>query len=381
MKDSSKAKFLNKILANNITMAEIIKKYNLWDGEIPTYDMLTQINAHRTNSYISQKDILHIYKVIYDFWYDYLTSHKNQFAPEQIKDVKSFLLNKKYSKKNMTEQDCFDFIHSSNDVLYSMNFPIHSQYLNEPPIDSDGNISEDYIHCMPFQEIDTRDISCRLYLNIKPENICALTEQLLKKCLNKKYPLYFKFWTNDNRNDGFLIYTDYNHIKGMLNILNTIKKENPKIFEGCEKINPLLTNINNFIGFAEEPSHNNSSFNLERARAIDTFFNQITIKERKKIGNYTETLLDEQGNKLSLEEYLIYIIEEAFHQTILKNISNDDAKNYDRELPPFIKEQIKEQALIYLQGLKYGKIIYEKPKIKLLTRNLNVFSDAEKDAR
>jgi len=375
-----KEKFLDDIIPESSpSLAEIIKSNKLWRKNISTYKLLTQINSHNTNTSVQYRDMLRIYKLIYDYWYDYLTANKKKFTSPQLEDVNAFLSNKKYSKAKMSGKDCFDFIHSSNDVLSSMNFPIQSQSSNEPPIDESGIVLNDFIHCKPFGDVDNSNISCRLYLNIKPENVCDLIEQLLKKCSEKKHNLYFKFFTKDNRNDTFLIYTDYDHVKKIINILKNIKKENPQIFQGCEKINPILTNIDNFIGFSDEPIQSNYSFNLLRANAIDLFFDNQILMERKRIGNYKEKLINANGDELSLEEYLIYRLEEAFHETILNGMDDSAAKNYERNLPDFIKEQIEQQAKIYLSGLKHGKIIYEKPVINLPTKNLKLFPDVNED--
>lgn len=407
MSNSSNIDFLNNIEANNVSMAEIIKKYKLWKK--PAYNELTKINAHNTNSTISPQHIINIYKQIYDYWYDYILSiGPKKFTPEQRDKIKAFLSMEKYKKENMTPEKCYSFIHYEYDTLLKGTGirPAQSQANNQPPITNGGEVTTDFIHCMPFEQ--PKDIACRLYLNIKPEHICVLSEKLIKMCFDKRIRLYFKYWTKDNRNDTFLIYTNYEQIQDMINILKQIKKENPKIFEGCENINPLLTNIENFIGFGEEPKYKKSSFNDERASAIDEFSKDVVekeiVKERKRIANYTDTISTSQGHSLSLENYLIYRLEQSFKETILQRQKDIVNRKYPRQyvrwgtkaissyieienkiyrtcmntLPPFVKQQIQEQAKQYLDGLRKGYNVFIKP-IRFPTQNLDLFSPINRD--
>lgn len=400
MNSSFKIDFLNNLNNKKVSVAEIVKKHKLWKGS--AYKSLTQINAHATNTVIPPKHILSIYKKVYDYWYRYVQKlDLGVFTAEQMVKVQTFLSMEKYRPEHMSEQMCFNFVHYDYDVLLKGTGirPIQSQETNQPPITSKGVLPE-FIHCTPFEH--PAEISCRLYLNVKPENIAALSEKLVEMSYSKRLRIYFKYWTNDTRNDPFLIYTNYEQMKDLISILKQIKFENPKIFDGCEKINPLLTNIDNFIGFGEEPEYKHSSFNDERGKAIDEFTKDVVekelVNERKRIGNYRDTIATSKGFELDIENYLIYRLEESFKQTVIQRQKDILNRKYPRhfaeygaesvagyieienkiyrtcmqELPPFVKQQIKEQAKQYLEGLKKGENRYIKPII-FPTENLNLF--------
>ena len=408
MGNANVREFLNSIGLKHLSMATIIKRYNLWKSKYGCYERLTQINAHNTNASISQADTLKIYKCIYDYWYDYLQELGfARFTVEQKNKIKAFLAMDKYRKENMSPADCYNFVHHEYDtVLKNCGIrPIKSQDENAPILSDDGGVCADFVHCKPFEAAS--DISCRLYLNVKPENISALTECLLKKCYDKHYRVYFKFWTDDSRNDTFLIYTNYDMVAKFVEVLREIRRENPKIFEGCENINPLMINIDNFIGFGEEPKYKHSSFNSERADAIDAFNKDVIekkiVEERKYIGNYQGTINTSRGDVLSIEEYLVYRLEQSLHETILQHqrdimnrqypscyirwgskaissyieMENKIYRTCMNGLPAFVKAQIREQARAYLEGLKNGKDVRIRP-ITFPTNNLDLFSPVKR---
>ena len=407
MENYTQVNFLRIIKLRKKSIAEVIKQHKLWKGDV--YYKLTEINASKTNNAISSDDLSQIYKQIYDYWYSYIeTMSLDGFSGVQKARIQRFLAMPKYKINNMTPEDCVYFMHREyNKYLNGCGIrPIQSQNDNQSPINNNNTVNLDYIHCTPFEY--TEDVSCRLYLNIKQENIYSLSKMLMDRCFDNRLRVYFKFWTRDNRNDSFLIYTNYKQVKKIIEILKSIRKENPKIFEGAENINPLLTNIDNFIGFGEEPKYKHSSFNAERAEAIEEFKKDVIekkiIEERKRIGNNDNTVITSTGENLTIEEYLVYRLEKSFKETIIQHQRNILDRKFPRhymeygnksicsyieienkiyrtcmnELPPFVKEQIREQAKRYLEGLKNGQNVYIH-SIKFPTKDYNLFPSMNKD--
>lgn len=397
--------FLKSLGENAISVADIVKEYQLWRGGC--YEKLTKINAHATRTAISKDGILQIYKMLYDCWYDYLLSRwPNGFSALQQQKLKKFFSIEKYRKENMTPQDCADFVHYGYDtILKNTGLRLmHSQQGNDPVIDDSG-VYPDFMHCCPFEAAGSLD--CRLYLNVKPHNIAPLCEALLKKCFAKRQRIYFKFWTNDNRNDTFLIYCGYSTVQKKIELLREIRKEQPELFEGCENINPLLVNIDGFIGFGEEPKYEHSSYNSERADAIGEFVADVVtpkvVEERKKIGNYTGKIQTSKGESLLLEDYLVYRIETSFRETVEKNLEAIEKGMLPRKftaagrdaiesyialqkklysyclagMPAVIKQQIRDIAKNYLEGLKNG---YNTSisSLKIPTNDFNLFPTSKR---
>ena len=395
MSVSPEVDFFNSINLNTNSFANVIKKYKLWDSP-NVYDKIARINAHNTDTSIKTSDLLKIYKSVYDNWYYYLENKDiSNLNPTQQKQIKNFLSMGKYKKENMSASDCVDFVHSGYNALLKgcgVGSPMISQHDNYSPIEQDGTVDADFLHCFPFEY--SGNTSCRLYLNVKPENIAELASKLLEKSRQQHRRVYFKFWTNDERSDPFLIYANYNTVEAFVDMLKEIRQENPKIFEGCQNINPFLTNIDGFIGFGEEPKYKHSSFNLERSEAIQEFRKEVVdeavVQEFKNIGNYTGTIRNSQGRLLSIEDYLVYRLESSFKQTLMmrqhdikqgkypgnfeKNntvhkyieMENQIFEACNNELPQQVKLQIQAMAKKYREELKDGRNS-RLPKIKFPT--------------
>ena len=47
-------------------------------------------------------------------------------------------------------------------------------------------------------------------------------------------------------------------------VLDRIRSQHPKLFEGCEANSLIVGTINGYIGFGEEPKYQRSSFNKEK---------------------------------------------------------------------------------------------------------------------
>ena len=101
-----------------------------------------------------------------------------------------------------------------------------------------------------------QDTECRLYLNLKAENIAKVARLALRLGQRKGLSLYFKFSEKrlDQRNDTLLFYCSYEEASEVVDLIEEIKSAEPKLFEGTEKDLSHLGVINGYIGFGEEPS-------------------------------------------------------------------------------------------------------------------------------
>ena len=138
---------------------------------------------------------------------------------------------------------------------------------------------------------------CRLYLNMKVENVAEFATIAMRLGQVLELPLYFKFARNDKRNDTFLFYCSYEEVPKVVALIEQIKAEKPKLFEGTEKVPCHLGKINGYIGFGEEP----------------TEVCKLPIYEDG--ASYTEVRAD------MLEE--LHIVNERFRE---KKISEEEAK-------------------------------------------------------
>lgn len=405
--DKNKLNFLTNIHLNDKSIANIIKEHKLWNMPSFNYNHLVKLNARNTNESISATDLLTIYKHMYDVWYESLKRvDVTKLNSRYRSRLEGFLHNDKFKPQNMDPEKCHDFIHYDREEIFQdfAIFPAKSQDDNQSPLDAQDNVYSDFIHCIPIPNRTSKS-ECKLYLNMKQKNIKVLTEKLTQQCNKYNLRLYFKFWTGKiPRNDTFMIFCTYDNVQQMVNILRQIHKDNPNLFEGCEQINPLFSTIDDFIGFAENPTSSNS-FNEERAYAIQEFLSDIVTdvikRERKRIGTYEGTIQTSNGNKLSLQDYLSYLIENscsdviAQHQedinagyipTKYKQRSVDSYIKMEKqiveicknELPSYVKQQIKQQAKEYLDGLKNGED--RDIQIYFPTNDINLFPKGQRNS-
>lgn len=361
-KEQAKIKFLENVDLKPKSFAEIVKKYGLRKPSNynckSMYEAFTKVNAHDTEK-MQMQDIFELNKVTYDHWYDYISKFKspeyvkgmqlssrnvssksieylrNVFAQgEKVSDdylcsilqkINEFLSEDKYKKENMAMEDVANLIYGENldPVLIKARLGVFSAQGGGVPLSKDKNgsiiVRKDFVHTYPFVKSNGANIDCRLYLNLKANNIKPVAEKLMEQCFkDKKGKLYFKHWTADDRNDTFLIYTDYEKAQYYVDVLKNMKKESPHLFVGAEKTNPFLATIDGFIGFGEEPTYTHSSFNAERSEALNEFLGDEYKKERKKIGNYKGALTTSNGLNVDLKNYMMIKYKEAFKDSLRK---------------------------------------------------------------
>lgn len=341
-------KFLKKIKNNTtIDMVEFTKKilpYEMLGYD--SYEVLTYLNRNQSTKPIKKDDLLGFYKYAYDVWFDYISQlNENNYCGKTYESIIKIKTEERFKKNNMTPEDCEKFIFEGYDKEFSESGLRFLQSQRKEKVDEDFS---DFVHVFPFGR--PGNIDCRLYLNLKSENILELGKILAKKCFQKHFRIYYKFWTGMNeRNDTFLIYTNYNRVQDIIDILKETKSEKPEIFDGAEKSNGLLLMIDGFIGFGEDPSYKHSSFNSERADALDEFFDDSFKKQANLIGNYTGTIHNLRGADLNLQEYLKYLLNRSFLETVHSRQTEIMNKHYPKiyKTNEQIKDYIEIQTKIY----------------------------------
>lgn len=134
---------------------------------------------------------------------------------------------------------------------------------------------------------------CRLYLNLKIENVAEVAKLAMRYGQRNGLPLYFKFARNDDRNDTFLFYCSYEEAPQVIKLIETIKSEKPNLFDGAESVPPHLGVINGYIGFGEEPTEakkldiyeDGASYTEVRADALEELHILNTKIKKNNINN------------------------------------------------------------------------------------------------
>ncbi len=388
----AKKKFLEKVIGlsdvNAVEFAREILPYKLQGYD--AYTLITAMNVNKSDEYIKRADILSFYKIVYDTWFDYITElDENKKAGKTREAITKIKTDKRFNKNNMTPLDCEKFFLETFDNEFSESDELRPASIQNKKI-VDVN-DADFFHVYPFTRART---DCRLYVNLKPKNSIKLGNILMEKCREKRYKLYFKFWTGNDRNDSFLIYTNYGRVQDMVDMLNGIKAEHPEIFDGAEKTSKLLPLIDGYIGFGEEPVYEHSSYSWERGLAYDEFFTDSMRKQWKEMGNYNGLITNSLGQQLNLKDYLVYLLERSFKETIrtrqieilnrqypyktaqqIRDYIEIQKNIYEKckdRTPDFLKQQIEEKAEKIIKSLKSGAcpkdcyLTFKTQKISLL---------------
>lgn len=178
----------------------------------------------------------------------------------------------------------------------------------------------------------------RLYLNCKNDNVAKLADTILK--YNDVPNFYLKFSSSNvtaanPRSEKIVIYIDENSCEHIINNLNSLRKWNPKLFQGSEYTCAFLPKINDFITYAREPVsttyydlYNNprqisKSANSFLANALEESFinsvNEITCSCEPELYNYLNNFSQNPNDpnfKLRYIEQIPYIKENYYNYLI-----------------------------------------------------------------
>lgn len=297
-------------------------EFNLDDIKRIMYLLLSK--KVETNAYDCMKEIVNDQTEIqnYDefilFFYNSYVSRMNCINFENIKDEKlknDYLLIK---NSNILQKP-----NSINELFESKEY----EMLNYKPIIKKGNFT--YVEGSYINNFEEEEIECRFYISPKMENLIELVNQIIIKHNKEGLPCYFKFSSDSKRNDRIIFYSSYKNAEKHLQILETIKKENPLLFFESNK-NPLWGNINGTkdIYFGAEPYYKNgNSYGSLRGAIIDE-----TLDDFKKLYGEIESkeITDEMA--IRFKRLLDYncILNGINQNNFCLNKNNTFAKDIDR---------------------------------------------------
>lgn len=137
----------------------------------------------------------------------------------------------------------------------------------------------------------------RLYINPLETDFYEMAYLFAEKCLTRNIPFYFKM-DNGFADDKIVIYSDTEHLKVYISLLDEIKKEHPELISNTQKPPVLCGLIDNWIGYGSEPIQREESFNSKRSRLIKMILDKaIGDKKGKYLGQKIK-VKDEIVNKI-----------------------------------------------------------------------------------
>lgn len=159
----------------------------------------------------------------------------------------------------------------------------------------------------------------RLYINTEARDLYKIVSAFIYKCYDNKLPFDLKFikFAEDLsiRSDSIVIWADENTLFEYIKILNEMQEKRGDIISRCKKPPILTMQINDWIGFGEEPPKSSYTYyrvellrnSIEKALIDWIIENENTVinygKSRFSIKEYITAKSVKKGVKKTLEEF------------------------------------------------------------------------------
>ena len=197
----------------------------------------------------------------------------------------------------------------------------------------------------------TFPIEHRLYLNCNPQAVEKIAYEFISACKNRNLPFYFKFKTNENRDDTIVIYSSTKNLSDYIEALKFIRLYNKELFNEHVKHPPLLTgNIDGWLGYGSENRDlKKVSFNDLRSRIMA---NAIDKAVATWIHENRSQLITFKNKEIRFYEYLSI------------NLTNRIIRKYQKLYETYV-EQGKENRFFEEQGFTKEELDSEEFRDKI----------------
>lgn len=208
-----------------------------------------------------------------------------------------------YTPSGMSGKECMELIKGGK---LSSVLPIRIQYVNK--LDDKFFVSID-VNKLYNQGIDN-DSKVRLYINMPANKILAFVKEFIDRMYLIECPCRLKFLNNDSRCDTVVIYTDYASANRIVKEIESIREDYPSRFADIGGVNPLLSKVNDFIGFGEAPVNGETYFKsrTDAISAIDRSAVTTVLKENF-VAKEQSLIFRTDGRSYTPTEYLMYLVE------------------------------------------------------------------------
>ncbi len=202
-------------------------------------------------------------------------------------------------------------------------------------------------------------IEHRLYLNIDPTIIHRLAMEFISKCEALNVPFYFKFDLMGSRDDVMVIYSDTKHLPLFIEILNTIKKENPDINNSFFEPPMLTGKVYDWLGYGTETKDGKVSYNTKRVDAIEKAIDRTT---KDWVKSNIIKMINFRDNYVHFYEYItVVMIEQKLRE--LKNTYkyyDDCSKNNKNGYDPNYALSHLGLKMIDIESIEFKDHLYKK---------------------
>ena len=315
-KQRAKEEFLETI--DIVDKSAILEEIRGDIGDDDLYTYFVKKDAFCTDE-LKENDINEFLLKCYSDWY-FLHKNTGNDNPMAVKVLSEY----EFAPVNLTGNSCFELVKNGqyNDVL-----PVFFQYINK--------LEEKYFICVDVAELYNRTFKgssydVRLYINLRADKLLDFAKDFLDKAYLEEFPALLKILNNDYRCDTITIYTDYEYVEKVIELIEAMKEESRSIFEGVGPVNTLLGSINDYIGFGEQLS-NNATYFGSRCRALSSIKKCASEQLIRKgiVAEEKKLIFRKDGSSYTATEYLQMLIEKNAIKLVEKKIDEIESSGIE----------------------------------------------------
>lgn len=287
-----KEKFLKETEAVDQSILELLKENK---EKLDLYTFFVTYDACNTGEVVEKE----LYEFLLGLYADWFCVNQNNKSTAVYKLVHSPF----YTPSGMSGRECFELIKGGK---FGGVLPISLQYVNR--------LEEKFFVSIDVNKLYNQDIpnsgEVRLYINLPSNKILLFAKEFMDRAYLSELPVKIKFLNCDDRCDTVVIYTSYASANAVVKEIESIKEDYPYRFEGAGKVNPLLSRVNDYIGFGEAPTSKETYFKsrtdalsaIEKSAVTTVLKDTIVAKEQAVI-------FRTDGRSYTPTEYLMYLVE------------------------------------------------------------------------
>lgn len=319
-------------------------------------------NMDNFTGLLKQKEVEKFCEDVYISWYYNIKSVNNKgFDELEQKDINAIKTTKELHPKYMGN-GCFDFF-AGEYVNY-----IQSNALLPLKIDKLDNVLKYYFIAIDnailnFPSEKKFKIENRLYLHLETKYILEFVEEIMDDCYEENIPLVIKFANGDFRKDNVIIYSNYEYVEQIIDIIKNINDKSTFSIKFGTTLPQIVGRINDYIGFGEQPEECEDTYLSLRANAIQKI---ISISKNEILKELLIQIPDleivtKNNEMVTAYDFIIELIKSTIQKEITKKIADLSTKCDDQSYELSCEY---EQLSNDIQNEKY-QLVFEKEAKKM----------------
>lgn len=337
----SAIEILNKV--KSPSMEDLLEQY-LYTGYNDYY-----LDSHCTNQ-VDVEGLEEFCKMIYIDWRNSLVNgDKSKFTAHELAVAQALEMYDKFNPatidaKKKSKTPYYNFFYKGYDKYFKGTGTRAVLLQDGSSIMPDEDyIPDGFMHVFGYgiTRKQREPIEGRLYLNLQGKNIAKFATEAYKKCKEAGLPFYFKFSSNDNRNDPFLFYVSYQNMAKYIDIIEEIKTEKPDLLEGTELVSRNMGTINGYIGYGDEPSAKNESYNSTRRMAFSEIKKTLTRSRKQMFSSKNSSIFSTVPKPMTYEEYMDFLLDDFIAKNLVKTVKTKQSLSFSVDFKNIAKTQIK----------------------------------------